>query len=214
MRTTVLAATMLAFGAVACSSTGKESANKDAFSNDLKLASATTMDLAAPKVNPALLTTLETAPHSAPERAPTLKKGEGERAVQSEAPTVAAEPEPTPAAVDETEPVATAVAPAPVPEETNEPVAVAPRPTPAAVIPAGGAGAGDYGRGGGVFGGGIGVVIRGGGVDGDHCQPRGRRGGGVYTGPIYVPRPTAPVSGGSTVRPRMIRIATTRPAGR
>jgi hypothetical protein len=204
MRTTLLATTMMAFGAVACSSGGTESV-KDDFSADLKLASATTMNLAAPAVNPALLT-LENAPKAAPQRAPIIKKApEGERAVQSEAPTVAAEPEPTPAAVEESEPVATAVAPAPVPQETNEPVAVAPRPTPPAAVPSGGRGAGDYGTGGGVFGGGVGVVIRGGGVGEDHCVPR-RGGRGVYTGGIYVPRPTAPVAGGSVVRPRVVRV--------
>lgn len=194
MRTTMLAVTAVAIGAVACSSTGKTASKKDDFSNDLRLASATTMDLAAPKVNPALLT-LETAPHSAPAPAPTIKKGAGELAVQSEAPTVEAAPEPTPAAVVEAEPVAEAPAPAPVPEPTPEPVAVAPRPTPPAAIPAGGNGGGDYGTGsgaggvGGVLGGIIGAVIRGGGVDGDHCEPHGRR-GGVYTGrPVYTPTP-------------------------
>jgi hypothetical protein len=208
MRTIVLTATMLALGAVACSSGGSKSANTDDFSADLKLASATTMDLAAPKVNQALLTSLETAPHSAPERAPVIKKApEGDRVVQSEAPTVAAEPEPTPAAEQEVEPVATVVAPAPVPEESTEPVAVAPRPTPAATVPAGGRGAGDYGTGGGVFGGGIGVVIRGGGVGDDHCVPRRRGGTGIYTGGIFVPRPTAPVAGGTVVRPRVVRVA-------
>jgi len=202
--TTVLATAMLALGAAACTSSPAKTAKNDAFSADLKLASATTMDLAAPKVNPALLTALETAPRRAPEPAPTLKKGDGEHAVHSEAPTVEAAPEPTPAAVEETEPVATAVAPAPAPEPINEPVAVAPRPTPPASLPAAGTGAGDYGTGGGVFGGGIGVVIRGGGVDGDHCEIRPRRGGvmrgPVMRGPVYVPRPVVPTTRGTTVR--------------
>ena len=207
MRTAILATTMLALGVAACSSSAKKSATKDDFSNDLKLASATTMDLATPQVNQALLTSLETAPRGAPEPAPTIKKGAGDHAVHSEAPTVEAAPEPTPAAVEETEPVATAVAPAPTPEPTNEPVAVAPRPTPAATLPAGGTGAGDYGRGGGVFGGGIGVVIRGGGVgDGDHCEIRPRR-GGVLTGPVYVPRPTAPMTGRFPGGRRVVHVA-------
>jgi hypothetical protein len=200
--TTVLATAMLALGAAACTSKPAKTANKDAFSEDLKLASATTMDLATPKVNPALLTSLETAPRGAPERAPTIKKGEGEHAIPSEAPTVEAAPEPTPAPAVETEPVATTVAPAPVPEPNSEPVAVAPRPTPAATLPAGGMGAGDYGTGGGVFGGGIGIIIRGGG-DGDHCEIRPR--GGVMRGPVYVPRPTMPATGGITIQPRGIR---------
>ena len=200
--TTALATAMLAFGAAACTSTAK-TANKNAYAVDLELASATTMDLATPKVNPALLTFLETAPRGAPERAPMIKKGAGEHAMHSEAPTVEAAPEPTPAVFEEIEPVATTVAPVPVPEPTNEPVAVAPRPTPAASLPAGGVGEGDYGTGGGVFGGGIGVIIRGGGVgDDDHCEIRPRR-GGVMRGPVYVPRPTLPVTGG--IRPWSIR---------
>ena len=207
MRTTTklaaLATMILAAGLVACGTSGKSgTAAKDDFKRDLELASATNMNLAAPKVDPALLT-FETALRGAPLPAPTLKKAAGPKVVRSEAPTVEAAPEPEPVAVEEAAPVVTTVARAPVPEPTPEPVAVAPRPTPAATQPGGGAGIGDYGRGGGVFGGGIGVVIRGGGVDGDNCDLR-RRGGPtiIYRSPVYVPRPLTPTvgRGGSILR--------------
>ncbi len=181
-----IASAALALTAAACAPAAKDTAQAD-FQRDLHLASATTMDLAAPEVNPALLT-LETAPAAAPAPAKVVKKApEASLAVQSETPTVEATPEPEPAPVEESQPVVTAPAPAPVPEESNEPVAVAPRPQPVPAIPARGTGTGDYGRGGGgVWGG---VIIRGGGVDGDHCIPRGRRGGVIHTSPIYIPRP-------------------------
>ena len=207
MRTTTtklatLAAMLLTAGLMACGTSGKSgTASNDDFKRDLQLASATNMNLAAPKVDPALLT-LETAPRGAPQPTPTLKKAEGPKAVRSEAPTVEAAPEPEAAAVQEEVPVATTVAPAPAPQ-SNEPVAVAPRPMPAATQPGGGAGTGDYGRGGGVFGGGIGVVIRGGGVDGDNCDLHGRgRPTIIYRSPVYVPRPLVPTSGrgGSILR--------------
>lgn len=196
MRTTTklarLATMILAAGLVACGTSRKaDVAAKDDFKRDLQLASATNMDLAGPKVDPALLT-LETAPRGTPQPTPTLKQAAGPKAVRSEAPTVEAAPEPQPAAVVEEAPVATTVAPAPTPQPTNEPVAVAPHPAPVPAMPAGGVGAGDYGTGGGVFGGGIGVVIRGGGVDGDHCEIRGRRGPVIYRSPVYFPRPLAP----------------------
>ena len=107
MRTTKLAtltlATILAAGLAACGTAGKsDMAAKDDFKRDLQLASATNMNLAAPTVDPKLLT-LETAPRGAPEPAPTIKKASGPKAVHSEAPTVEAAPEPEPAAVTEEE---------------------------------------------------------------------------------------------------------------
>lgn len=193
MRTPIkLATAVLAFSSAACATAKTDSASDD-FKRDLQLASATNMDLAAPAVNSALLTSLETAPGGAPTPAKTIKRhADGDRAVHSDAPTVEATPEATAAPAEEAQPVAQAPAPAPVPVETNEPVAVAPRPQPAPVTPAGGMGAGDYGRGGGVFGGGPGSVIRGGGAGDDHCDPHGRRGGGIiFRSPVYVPRGVA-----------------------
>ena len=189
MRTPVkLATAIFAISAAACAPAAKTDSASDDFKRDLQLASATNMDLAAPAVNPALLTSLETAPGGAPKTARTIKKAaDGAVATPSEAPTVPAAPEPEPAPVEETQPVAPAPAPAPVPVETSEPVAVAPRPSPVPAIPT--SGAGEYGRGGGVLGGGTGtVVIRGGSAGDDHCDPHGRHGGIIFRSPVYVPR--------------------------
>jgi len=189
MRTPVrVAMTLLAIGTAACAPAAKTDSASDDFKRDLQLASATNMDLAAPAVNPALMTSLETAPGGTPAPAKTLKKhADGDHAAPSEEPTVQAAPEPEPAPVEESQPVTQAPAPAPVPVESSEPVAVAPRPMPVPAMPAGGSG--EYGRGSGVFGGGVGtVVIRGGGVGDDHCDPHGRRGGIIFRSPVYVPR--------------------------
>jgi len=188
-----ITAVTLAVGLAACSG-GKstDSAKADDFKRDLQLASSTSMDLASPKVDLALLNSLETKPQGAPQAAKTVKRGAGNRAVRSKTPTVRATPETDVAASDDNSEQVTTVTNAPVPEPTKEPVAVAPRPVPV-VVQAGDATAGDYGtgsNGGGVFGGGGGiggVVIRGGGVDGDHCEPHGGRGrttrGGIYMPP-------------------------------
>jgi hypothetical protein len=202
-----IASAALALTAVACAPAAKTDTE---FQRDLQLASATTMDLAAPAVNPALLT-LENAPAAAPAPAPVIQKApEAPLAIQSEAPTVEATPEPDPAPVQESVETLTAPAPAPAPVESNEPVAVAPRPQPAPVVAAGGTGAGDYGRGGGVWGNGGGVIIRGGGVDGDHCIPRGRRGGVIFSGPVYVPRPLGG-RGSAPSTPTIVRRAAVAP---
>jgi hypothetical protein len=207
------AALFLVIGTGACA-TGSSDTAQDDFKRDLQLASATNLDLAAPAVNPALLTKLETAPAAEPMPVKTIKPAPiGDQAIESDAPTVEATPEPEPAPVQESEPVAQAPAPAPVPEEINEPVAVAPRPQPIPATPAGGRGAGDYGRGGGVFGGGIGVVIRGGGVGGDNCEIHRPR-GVIYRSPVYSPRPLGPATStpAPVATPRGVRV--TRVAGR
>jgi hypothetical protein len=187
-----IAALSLVAGIVACGDgRATDTAKQEDFKRDLQLASSSTMDLAGPKVDPALLASLETKPQGAPEASLTVKKGAGNRAVRSNSPTVRATPETDVAALDESSEEVETVTTAPVPEPSNEPVAVAPRPTPV-VIQSGG-GAGDYGNsgnGGGVFGGGGGiggVVIRGGGVDGDRCEIHNGRGGRTRGGPIYIP---------------------------
>jgi hypothetical protein len=187
-----IAALSLAAGMVACGhGRATDTAKQEDFKRDLQLASSSTMDLAGPKVDPALLASLETKPQGAPEAALTVKKGAGNRAVRSKTPTVRATPETDVAAVDESAEEVEMVTNAPVPEPSNEPVAIAPRPTPV-VIQSGG-GAGDYGtsgNGGGVFGGGGGiggVVIRGGGVDGDHCEIHNGGRGRTSRGPVYIP---------------------------
>lgn len=156
---------------------------RDELKRDLDMAATATINLAAPPVDSSLLT-LEGRPQASPVTSPVVRRGAGSRAVRAQNPTVRAEAQLDLAAVDESEVLET-VAEAPAPEIT-EPVAVAPRPT-AVVIPVG---SGDYGSGGGIFGGGSGgVVIRGGGVDGDNCElhRRGRTG----SGPVYrIPRST------------------------
>lgn len=183
-------------GAIAACSDAQagESAGNTELQRDLELASAATLALAGRAVDSANLSSLETKPASAPEKANVVKKGAGPRAVRSK--TVRSAPHPVPAASEgEGEALAESEAPA-----ESEPVAIVPVPAPV-VGPT--APAGDYGTGGGIFGsgggriggGGIGVVIRGGGVDGDNCElhrrPRGNR------GPIYVP--AVPTSRPTTV---------------
>jgi hypothetical protein len=190
--------------AVAACGRGRSTAANDDFSRDLQLASSS-VDLPAPKVDPANLTSLETQPASAPERSTTLKKASsGNKAVRSSTPTVKAAPTQEVASTDQAQQTQT-IANAPAPEPTPEPVAQAPQPTTVVVDPQGGDGDGEYGtsgNGGGIFGGGTGrggmgggmggVVIRGGGVgDGDNCDPPG----GIYGGrggmrpPVYFPNP-------------------------
>jgi hypothetical protein len=175
---------------------------------DLALASST-ISLAAPEVDPALLTSMETKPQGAPEKAAVLKKAPGPRAVRSRTPTVQAAPVEELAAAEETEEVVEVVAEAPAPEESTEPVAIAPRPEPVVIETAG---TGDYGtgnggvwgNGGGVYGGGVygggrgGGILGGGGIDGDNCELHRRR-PGTYQGPIYVPQAPAPRTGGTVV---------------
>lgn len=183
--------------ALAACADASANASQDELKRDLELASATTMKLATPQVDSSLLSAMETKPIASPAPAPVVKRGAGPRAVASDAPTVEATAEEDVAAAEEVEAETETIAPAPAPEST-EPVAVAPRPQPP-IIQTGGAG--DYGVGTGGMGGGDGrVVIRGGGVDGDNCRPRGRNGGPiVYRGPIYIPH--------TTVTPRGTRVA-------
>jgi hypothetical protein len=195
-----LALLTIATAIAACADANADS-NQDELNRDLELASATTMKLATPQVDSSLLSTLETKPIAAPAPAPVVKRGAGPRAVASETPTVEATPEEAVAAVEEEVMETETIAPAPAPEST-EPVAIAPRPQPS-VIQTGGAG--DYGVGTGGSGGGRGgVVLRGGGVHGDNCRPRGRNGGEViYRGPVYIPQTTTP-RGGTRVAGRTI----------
>jgi hypothetical protein len=192
MRTTVkvtlasLALLGIAGAIAACSDArASESVTDSELSRDLASASIT---LAGRAVDSANLATLETKPASAPEKAPVVKRAAGPKAVRSAQPTVRATPAEEEAAseLSESESLSEGAMP-----EISEPVAVLPVPAPV-VVPTS-APAGDYGSGGGIFGdgngriggGGTGVVIRGGGVDGDNCElhrrPRGTR------GPIYVP---------------------------
>jgi hypothetical protein len=178
----------IAIAAVSCGRSDRVAANGDVdLQRDLKLAATTTMDLAGPKVNPANFDKLETAPETAPQRSKHLEKGAGSKAIASRTPDLKAIQLPQVAATDNVPQTQTvALAPSPIP--TTDPVATVPQAT---RVPqtTGATGAGTNGGvdRGGVFGGMgpvIGVVIRGGGVDGDHCEPHGRGGApGVYLPP-------------------------------
>lgn len=185
----------VAAGIAACSR--GNTAQNDDFANDLKLAQASGVDLATPKVDPSLLNSgLEAAPKGAPQVASTLKKNaSGNHAVHSASPTRHAAPTADVAAADESTADIITVGDAAAPD-IAEPVAVVP--TPGTGPNPGGAAPGDYGtggNGGGIFGpaGGMGgVVMRGGGADGDHCDPPGGRRPG---GRIYIPGPSYPPGG-------------------
>jgi hypothetical protein len=201
VRTTIklTLATLATAGIAACGDARATAAASDDLKRDLQLASSTTMNLVAPPVDSTLLSATEAAPKAAPAPAKVVKRAQGPRAIATPTPTVRAEPVTEVAALDESEESMT-VAEAPAPE-VAEPVAVAPRPAP----PAGDYGDGINGGGVGASGGGTGVVIRGGGVDGDNCELHRRRpgspvyGGGVFGGPVFIPRPTAPTTGGGSI---------------
>jgi hypothetical protein len=198
-------------GLGACGRTNTAS-NNDDFSRDLQLAGSS-VDLAAPKVDPANLSALETQPSSSTDKAAVVKKApSGNRAVASKTPTVRSAPTQEVAAADDAQQTQI-VAQAPAPEPTPEPVAQAPQPT-TSVITDNGGDDGDYGtsgNGGGIFGPGsgpTGTVIRGGGVgDGDNCE----HDGGVIYGrgyprgtqrpPVYMPNPGGVGTGRTSGRP-------------
>ncbi|HUX34304.1 MAG TPA: hypothetical protein VMV51_10595 [Gemmatimonadaceae bacterium] len=174
-------------------------ANDVDLQRDLKLAATTTMNMPAAPVNPANFDALETNPRSAPQQSKHLVKAPGPKAVASKAPDLEASPIPQGAAAQPA-PQAQNVALAPVPNLNQDPVASLPR-AGASQAP-GLIGAGDRGRtgsGGGVFGGIgpiLGAVIRGGDVDGDHCEPHGGRGRNGRMPGVYIPEPGG-VGGGS-----------------
>lgn len=212
---TVSRFSMLAVGlsAVVLAACGKNGASpnramSDDLQKDLQLASSSGLDLASQQASKGFALT-EIAQSSAPSPARTVKKAAGPKAVKSKTPPVKAAPDNSieAKAAEPTVEVA-AQAPSATTEPTPEPMAPAvPRPSPTAIDPNGGEGgrgqngtgpnpgAGDGG--GSVLGGIFGVIIRGGVVDGDHCDPRtdgrrrGPRSGGGY-GTTPVPFPTRP----------------------
>ena len=192
-------------------------AMSDDLKRDLQLASSTSLDLASQQAAKSFpLTEIPISSAPAPTRA--LKKAAGPKAVRSKKPTVKATPEPTVVAnaeVPETE--VNQKAPSPTTEPVPEPSAPAvPRPSPVPTDPNGGEGAhgqngsgGNPGSGGGigaVIGGIFGAILRGGVVDGDHCDPRSDGRGRPHRLPPPMspndpfPRPF-PASGGSVMRP-------------
>ncbi len=182
------------FALVSCGHADRAVGGNDVdLQRDLKLAATSNIDLAQPQVNPANFDRLETAPQTELRAAPRVRKSTGPKAVTSKTPDLRATAIPEAAAAENVPQIET-VAQAPAPIGNSDPVASLPRPGSAGKI-----GAGDYGpsaagpnggkeAGGGVFGGIgpiIGVVIRGGGVDGDHCEPHGRG----QTPGVYFPPP-------------------------
>ena len=187
---TVLRSSMLAVGLsaavlAACGKNGATSnrAMSDDLKRDLQLATSTNLDLASQQAAKGYALT-EISQSSAPSPAPTLRKGAGPKAVRSKHPTVKASPENSVVANAE-EPTVEVMekAPSPTTEPTPDPVAPAvPRPSPVPTIPTGGEGArgrdgggpnaGSGEGGGSILGGIFGAILRGGVVDGDHCDPR------------------------------------------
>ena len=173
-----------------CGKSGKQpdSAMNPDLKRDLDLAASASLALAANQSS-AQFPITETPIASAPSPAKKIVKAQGSKAIRSPKPTVKAEPEPVvAAAAEEAQVEATQMAAAPTAETTMEPSAPAvPRPSPIPIssVPVG---SGDRGGSstGAVLGTIFGAVIRGGGVDDDHCDPnRGRRPrrGGVYSIP-------------------------------
>jgi hypothetical protein len=175
----------------------------------------------------------ETVPETKPEAKTVTKRAPtGAKAVRSKAPTVKAAPQNVAADVVEEVPDLTAMQQSSGPTHVEAPVPVSPDPSPA-VTPApaqdqgpilrGGTGSGD-GRNGAGSGGGwgtiFGAVIRGGGVDGDNCDPRGARRGPTNTTvqrPVYGTNPTGMGgirTGGDWGGRAGTTVVTARPRGR
>jgi hypothetical protein len=173
---------------------------KDAgMSNDLA------KDLAAARTNDALalaphagMQTVVSAQELSPQgRAQLRSSSRSTRLVSSRTthrdvtPSPAAELPPLPSATTTSEPATTTseVASA-APEPVDQPAVATPRPQPVDVsYPSGESGSTHSGGGlGSILGAIGGAILRGGVVDGDHCDPRGRRGGGTilinHRGPI------------------------------
>jgi len=159
----------------------------DDFAKELEKADAAGIQLAQNQASKQFSLT-ETVPETKPEAKTITKRSTtGNKAVRSKTPTVKAAPENVAADVVEEIPDLTVMAQSTAPTHTEAPVPVTPEPSPAeAPAPAqdqgpilrGGSGAGSGSGGGGIgMGTAIGVifgsVIRGGGVDGDNCDPRG-----------------------------------------
>ena len=175
-----LSVALFALGlAAACGKKGSESAMNPDLKRDLELASSASIDLAS-KQSAAQFPLTETPIASAPAPAKKIVKANGPKAIRSAQPTVKAQPEAVVAAeTQDAQAEATPMAAAPTAETTMEPSAPAvprPSPIPVTAIPGGNGGGSGGSTTGAVLGTIFGAVIRGGGVDDDHCDPnRGRR---------------------------------------
>ena len=176
---------------------------------DLQLASTTSIELAPVGRPVATISAIESPPSATPERSVRPKRSRtGSRVVRSRTPTVtaAAEPEVAESTDYGESAVTTELAAAPAEANAEAPAdggVALPRPTAIPVAyPTGGGDAGTYDPG-------PGTVIRGGGIDPDHCQIHGGRG---RAGPPIFRQPRGPslgdrirgaqASGGSSARPR------------
>lgn len=211
---TVMRSSMLAVGlsAVVLAACGKNGASpnqamSDDLKRDLQAASSSSLDLASQQASKGFALT-EIAQSSAPSPASTVRKGAGPKAVKSKTPTVKASPDNSiQSKAEEPTVEVMAQAPSPTTEPTPDPAAPAvPRPSPTPIDPNGGEGArgrngggpnpGAGDGGGSILGGIFGVIIRGGVVDGDHCDPRtdGRHGHRPpYGGPSTFPNNPYPM---------------------
>ena len=188
----------------------------DSFADELKAADAAGIQLAQTQAAKQFALN-ETAPEAKPEPKTVTKRGAGPKAVASKSPTVKAAPEPVVADVVEEIPDLTVMHATVGPTQTEAPAPSIPRPSPAtepapsedngAILRGGsGAGGGRTGTGGagGGWGGIFGAVIRGGGVDGDNCDPRGARNAGHpgsqgrYPFPVYGGNPSSGRVGSTT----------------
>ena len=205
---TVMRSSMVAVGlaSVVLAACGKNGASpnramNDDLKRDLQLASSSGLDLASQQAAKGFALT-EIAQSSAPSPAPAVKKGAGPNAVRSKTPTVKAAPDASiESKAEEPTTQVMAQAPSPTTEQVPDPAAPAvPRPSPMPIDPNGGEGArgqngggpnpGAGDGGGSVLGGIFGAILRGGVVDGDHCDPRtdGRHGRRPpYGGPSTFP---------------------------
>jgi hypothetical protein len=190
VRNSILVAIAVPLVLVSCGHANRPSATNDVdLQRDLKLAATGAMDVPSPRVNPANFDRLETMPQAELQPAMKLRRAPGPKAVASATGTLRGSAIPEPATTDNVPQVA-GIAEAPAPLGPRDPVATVPHgatPMLGQGTPADG-GKGHAGRGTGILGGIgpiIGVVIRGGGVDGDHCEPHGR---GPTPG-VYLPPP-------------------------
>ena len=175
-----MSALPVALVALACADGGsKRAAASDELSEDLALASAASLDLASEQASGKtnVVSAMELTPESAPQKAAAPRKPVKRSATPKPTEEVAVAVEtPTPAPEPAAPPQEVAAPQGPAPSE--EPQA-GPRPQPLPpVYPGDSRTGGEGGRGPGIGGVLIGVVLRGGGVGEDHCEIHQRGRGG------------------------------------
>jgi hypothetical protein len=188
----VLTAASCAVVAVACGRSKSVTAMNDDLKQDLQLATATNRNVASSASKDLKISPDEISPESRQANAVTLKKHPGPKVIRTSSPEVKASPNPVQvAALPRELPQVQAAAASPTESDSPAPSAppmARPAPVPMPSVPGSAIGGdrGDIGTIGSNGGGGVGVIIRGGGIgDDDHCDPHGRRPGG---GGVYIPR--------------------------